>query len=115
MNIVVLRGCLSRPPALRELPSGATLTAFEVTVRREEGPAESVPVTWLDAPERVRDLSAGTEVVVSGRVVRRFFRAGGATASRTEVVATAVVPARQRARCRTLLSSAHAQLGEAVA
>lgn len=98
MNVVILRGTLSRPPTVRHLPSGDHLTAFEVTTRPIEGPAESISVTWLGAPARAQTLTAGAEVIVTGRVRRRFFRTAGATASRTEVVAATVVPAGQRAR-----------------
>jgi len=107
-NVVVLRGTLSRDPEERSLPSGDHLVAYEVTVRPEPGPgsaprAESVPVAWFDPPTSAAALHEGDEVVVVGRVRRRFFRAGGATASRTEVVATRVVPARARARVRSAL------------
>ncbi|WCO69119.1 single-stranded DNA-binding protein [Iamia majanohamensis] len=98
MNVVLLRGTLSRPPTARDLPSGDQLVALEVTTRPPEGRAESVPVAWVGAPARVLRYQAGDEVVVTGRIRRRFFRAGGATASRTEVVADAVWPAGQRAR-----------------
>jgi hypothetical protein len=37
-------------------------------------------------------------VVVTGRVRRRFFKAGTVTASRTEVLADAVLPVRQAVR-----------------
>lgn len=98
MNVVILQGCLSSPPSSRTLPSGDTLVTFEVTTRPPVGPAESVPVAWPDAPRRAATLPAGAAVVVTGRVRRRFFRAGGATASRTEVVADAVLPVRQTSR-----------------
>ena len=98
MNVVILQGCLSSPPSSRTLPSGDTLVTFEVTTRPPEGPAESVPVAWPDAPRRAATLPAGAEVVVTGRVRRRFFRAGGATASRTEVLADAVLPVRNALR-----------------
>ena len=60
------------------------------------------------------DLTTGADVVVIGSVRRRFFNAGGATQSRTEVVADKVVPARRRrdveravgAACRALLAPA---------
>ena len=112
MNVVILRGTLSRPPTTRDLPSGDQLVAFEVTTRPAEGPAESVPVTWLDAPRRVLSLPAGAEVAVTGRVRRRFFRAGNATASRTEVVADAVVPVTQRARVARAVERALAPVAE---
>ena len=96
MNITVLQGRLSRPPERRELPSGDVLVAYEVTVPAEgDRRAESVPVVWPDAPGSADDLEPETDVVVIGRVRRRFFRAGGSTQSRTEVVADQVVPARQ--------------------
>ncbi len=98
MNVVLLQGTLSRPPTSRLLPSGDQLVALEVTTRPPAGRAESVPVTWVGAPARVMRLEEGARVVVTGRVRRRFFRAGGATASRTEVVAEAVWPAHHEAR-----------------
>lgn len=112
MNVVFLRGTLSRDAEPRDLPSGDRLVAFEVTVRRTEGPAESVPVVWLEAPARAAKLPRGTEVVVSGRVRRRFFRTPVGTGSRTEVVATAVVPARQRAKVDALVLAARDALEE---
>ncbi|HEX7131380.1 MAG TPA: single-stranded DNA-binding protein [Iamia sp.] len=98
MNVVILRGRLSSAPSSRTLPSGDTLVTFEVTTRPPEGPAESVPVAWPDAPRRAAQLPPGAEVVVTGRVRRRFFKAGTATASRTEVLADAVLPVRQAVR-----------------
>jgi single-strand DNA-binding protein len=93
MNVSVLRGALSRPPEVRALPSGDRLVAYEVTVRPAGAKAETVPVAWPDAPASAERFDAGTEVVVVGRVRRRFFRAGGGTGSRTEVVAATVLKA----------------------
>ncbi len=109
-NVVVLRGVLSRDPEARQLPSGDALVAYDVTVRPEPSSgdasrAESVPVAWFDPPAAASTMAAGDEVVVVGRVRRRFFRAGGATASRTEVVAARVVPARAPAKVRAALAS----------
>jgi len=113
-NVVVLRGVLSRDPEVRALPSGDALVTYELTVRAAEGSpparAESVPVCWFDPPSTAHRLAAGDDVVVVGRVRRRFFRTGGATGSRTEVVATRVVPARAAARCRSAVESALAGL-----
>lgn len=113
MNIVVLRGRLSSAPSTRTLPSGDRLVAYEVTVRPPERPAESVPVAWFDPPARAVDIEAGTEVVVTGRVRRRFFRAGGATASRTEVVADTVLPATRRAGVGRALADVAARIADA--
>jgi single-strand DNA-binding protein len=112
MNIVAVCGTLSSIPTSRELPSGDRLVSYEVTVREPDQPTDSVPVTWLDPPARALDLAAGTEVLVVGRVRRRFFRTSAGTGSRTEVVATAVVPTRQRARSRALLQAALDRIGE---
>ncbi|MGH3369597.1 MAG: single-stranded DNA-binding protein, partial [Nocardioidaceae bacterium] len=85
MNVVVVRGRLSRPAAERVLASGDRLVALEVTVPTPGARAETVPVVCIDAPPAVALLDADEEVLVMGRVRRRFFRAGGGTASRTEV------------------------------
>lgn len=94
-NLSVLVGRLSRPAELRRLPSGDEVLALEVTVRPEGRPAESVPVAWTGAPAAASRWPAGEEILVVGRVRRRFFRAGGATQSRTEVAATIAVPLRR--------------------
>ncbi len=93
MNIVIVRGRLSRPPELRELPSGEAVVGYEVVVERDGQRSESVPVVWYAPPPSARDIEPDTEVVAVGRVRRRFFRAGGATQSRTEVVAERVLVA----------------------
>lgn len=103
MNVVVIDGVLARPAQQLELPSGSRLVNLEVTVRREDGPAESVPVTWMDAPAWASSLDAGTEVAVLGRVRRRFFRAGGSTQSRTEVVASRVARASAPAKAAAVV------------
>lgn len=91
-NVVVLVGELSSAPRRRQLPSGDDLVEFDITTRGQSGTA-SVPVAWLDAGAAADDLVAGTPVAVAGHVRRRFFRTGGATQSRTEVVATKVIVA----------------------
>jgi single-strand DNA-binding protein len=114
MNITVLRGALSRPPERRELPSGDEVVNYEVTVAATDGhPAESVPVVWPGAPAGAEDHDPETELVVVGRTRRRFFQAGGSTQSRTEVVATHVVPARQAKRASRLVVDACQRLEEA--
>lgn len=94
-NLVVLRGTVTSEPRARDLPSGSTVTNVEITTRGESS-TTSVPVVVLD---RSIDVVAGDDVVVVGHVRRRFFRAGGVTQSRTEVVAAHLVPAR---RARTV-------------
>lgn len=112
MNVVVVQGALSRAPRSRTLPSGDELGRFEVTVRSADQPAESVPVVWFGVPSRAMGWQAGTEVVVRGRVRRRFFKGPGGTASRTEVVADQVLPLTQRPWVHGLVDEVVADLSD---
>lgn len=95
--MVFLRGRLSRPANVRTLESGTVIVNYEVSVERDDGPKDNVPVIWQDPPASARagDYDTGDEVVVLGCVRRRFFKAAGGTQSRTEVVAETFLPARQ--------------------
>lgn len=115
INLVVLEGVLARPAQDRELPSGARLLSLEVTVRPDEGAAESVPVVWFDAPAWASALDSGAAIVVVGRVRRRFFRAGGVTQSRTEVVAERILQTSSVKRARAALAEAGGLLEAAAA
>lgn len=116
MNVVIVQGRLMRPVEQRVLASGEVITGLEISVQGATG-RESVNVAWPDAPATAVNLDPGVEVVVVGRVRRRFFRAGGATQSRTEVVADTVVPANRVKRVEALLETAIARIedGEPVA
>jgi len=116
LNVVAIRGRLSRPAEERVLPaSGERLVGLDLTVRREGAEkAESVPVVWHDPPAAASALDAGDEVVVVGHVARRFFRAGGLTQSRTEVVARTVVPVRSAKRVEAALTAAAAEVEAAL-
>ena len=97
VNEVRLIGRISQEPESRELPSGDTSWTFRVVVPRS--PAAVRPHQSVDALEccvwsgrlkrSVRAWHAGDVVEVSGQLRRRFFRGGGATASRVEVEVTA--------------------------
>jgi single-strand DNA-binding protein len=100
-NLAVLRGVVTSEPKVRELPSGSTVTNVEVTTRTDRATA-SVPVVVHD---RAVAVAAGDEVLVIGIVQRRFFRAGGATQSRTEVVADRIVRANRRRSVDRALSA----------
>ena len=117
MNLTVVRGRLSRPASIRELPSGTRLASLDVTAGRDvEGEAaDSVPVVWRDPPASAESLDTDDDVVVVGRVRRRFFRSGGATQSRTEVEADVVLRPRQRARVQRAVSEAGARLEDLLA
>lgn len=107
INYAVLRGTLSSDPEIRTLASGTTLATVQLTTRSESGPAMSVPVSIADPSEWVTNLVAGDSVVVIGSIRRRFFRAGGATASRVEVEATDVIRAGDKRAMRRIVR--HAQ------
>lgn len=117
-NVVAVRGCLARPVSDRVLPSGDRLVMLDVTVAGAvhpdgtHGRAESVPAAWFAAPAWVLELEAGEEVVLVGRVRRRFFQAGGLQ-SRTEVVVEAGAPARRTATAAGLLRRAAEELATA--
>ena len=106
-NIAVIRGSIRDEPTVRELPGGGVVVQFDVattiiitTVESDGRPfGVSVPIAWADpTATQLGILAAGAEVLVVGTVRRRFFRVGGVTQSRTEVVADTVVPTRQRKR-----------------
>ena len=98
VNEVRLLGRLAADPQLRELPSGDTVWNLRVVVERRVLPGKDKPRQRVDSLEcavwagrlkkQVEKWEAGDVVEVSGALRRRFFRAGGATASRVEVELT---------------------------
>ena len=108
-NTVVVRGILSSEPIERTLGSGMNVMQWDVTTKAD-GVTRVVPVQWDDPPEPILDFDEGDEVVVVGEVRRRFFRAGGATMSRTEVLAHHAARPRQKVAVRRMLDRSLAQL-----
>ncbi len=96
-NEVHLVGAVSGVPETRELPSGDRLCVVRVVVPRatvrtrgdgRKGPGVDVIdcCAWDARPRRsLAGWQPGDEVEVTGALRRRFFRAGGRTASRVEV------------------------------
>jgi len=109
MNVVFLKGVLSSAPVTRQLASGSVVVSLEVSTA-VDGAVASVPVAWFDPPIAV-SWDAGTEVVVDGVVRRRFFRSGGLTQSRTEVVAAEVVAGGDRRGVRRVVRRVVRKLG----
>jgi single-strand DNA-binding protein len=109
VNVAVVWGACSSPPEVRVLPSDQRLAQLQLTTR-VDGRALSVPVSVLDPPSWLEELDAGDELVVLGPVRRRFFRAGGATASRVEIEADIVCRGRDRRRSKSLRSRVEAIL-----
>ncbi len=104
MNVVVLRGQLSSTPVRRQLTSGSVVLSLEVSTPTPAGTA-TVPAAWFDPPESAA-FEQGDEVVVAGIVKRRFFRSGGGTQSRTEVVVADACPATNKRRAAKLVATA---------
>ena len=103
MNLVVVQGRVRDDPTVRSLSSGQEATSFELAVRGADDALESVPIVVFDSTFA---LAPDDDVVVIGRVRKRFFRVAGATQSRTEVVAARIVPARRRAQVTRMLDGA---------
>ncbi len=115
-NLVVLRGVLAAEPQERTLPSGSVAVQFDVRTAlgdAGDGAVATVPVSWIDpSPADRASLDVGDDIVVIGAVCRRFFRVGGATQSRTEVVAEVVVPRRRTRSARSAIPRAVDSLGD---
>ena len=109
LNLAVVRGEVSSPPDVRVLPSDAVLAQLQVTTRLESETL-STPIAVWNPAAWVQELEPGTEIVVVGRVRRRFFRAAGATASRVELEADLVAKASDRRRVRAALRKVNAAL-----
>jgi len=106
-NLAVLCGDVVATPTHRVLPSGAVVIQFDLRTQSVDGANRrvSVPISWSDpSAAALRPVVADAEILVVGSVRRRFFRVGGATQSRTEVIAEAVVPMRRRARVQAVLT-----------
>ncbi|MGY1815761.1 single-stranded DNA-binding protein [Blastococcus sp. SYSU D00820] len=91
-NDVVLRGRMSAPAELRELPSGDVLVTFRLVVRRPEPRARGQSVDVLTCvtydralQRRIAAWEAGDVVEVEGALQRRFWRTPTGTASVCEV------------------------------
>lgn len=94
-NVVVLKGRVSGAPVERELPSGAHITTFRLSVARSRTvmtAGSSQTVDWVDCTAwtpRVRRSvgrwAVGDAVEVRGALRRRFFRAGDGSSTRLEV------------------------------
>lgn len=90
-NEVRLGGRISGDPVERELPSGDRMWVFRVVVPRDvprgRQTVDVVDCTAWDGRSRrtVSRWRDGDRVEVAGALRRRFYRDGGATASRVEV------------------------------
>ena len=104
VNSVHLVGRVTATGEPRELPSGDTVLTMRVVVPREERRRDRVRAgvdtidvaCWTPAARRSASrCEVDDHVEVEGALRRRFFRAGGAVASRYEVEARRVTRGRR--------------------
>lgn len=108
LNLVVVIGSLAKPLQVKNLPSGLSLASFDLLVPRPDQSSDTVPVALF--LEHVPEWDAGQELLVIGRVRRRFFRVEGNTQSRTEVVADQVLAVTEKKRACSALAGAGSTL-----
>jgi single-strand DNA-binding protein len=113
VNLGALCGPCSTVPELRVLESGTRLASLAVRCpagAHAEDRATSVPITVWDPPAWLDTLEAGEEIVVVGRLRRRFYQRPGGVGSRVDVEAEYIARARDRRRIDTALRRALAAL-----
>ena len=103
LNLVVVRGKVAVGAQIRPLADGTSQLQWDLAVG-----GERIPVTWAASPSELPE--PGQEMLVVGRVRRRFFRVGEHTQSRTEVVAERVLSAADRRKTRRALDDAVARM-----
>ena len=114
LNLAALDGVLSSDVVARRLPSGDHLLQYEVTTRDGDGARSTPVVLFRPAGDEQEPIGAeGDRVAVVGHVRRRFYHAGGATHSRTEVVAKRIVLGADKRRRRALWKFAARELAVA--
>lgn len=94
-TVTVIDGVVRGSPLARSTASGEVLEIDVVS--RMDGRAQACTVI-IDTVEALlgEDLCDGVELLVVGSTRRRFFRSGGQTVTRTEVVARVVVAGSDR-------------------
>jgi single-strand DNA-binding protein len=93
VNVVVLAGTVSAEPVQRRMPSGDEVTELRLSVPEAGKRLLPLPVAAWHATVGARVLSGiakGDPVLVTGQLVRRFYRSGAGARSLTEVVASGI-------------------------
>ena len=88
LNDLLLRGRVSAPATTKELPSGDKVVEIRLIVARDDREGfDTFDIALWSSALRKRALSLKDDewIEVSGALRRRFWRAGGATASRWQV------------------------------
>lgn len=107
MNVSILRGRVLSAPTERRLGTGEFATSFDVVTEGESG-RMTVPVNWVTTVKAL--VVEGDDVVIVGKVRRRFFQAGGSVQSRTEVLAETVTAVRRKVAARKAIDAAVADI-----
>jgi hypothetical protein len=102
MNIAIVNGTVISRPVERTLGTGELATSFDVVTESTDGRL-TVPVNWVTTVSTL--ISEGDVVLAVGSVRRRFFQSGGAVQSRTELLASDVIPVRRKAAIRRALEA----------
>jgi single-strand DNA-binding protein len=93
VNVVVLAGTVATEPVERHMPSGDRVTELRVAVPESGRRVLPLPVAVWHASvgaEPLLGIAKGDPVLVTGHLVRRFYRSGAGARSLTEVVASGI-------------------------
>jgi single-strand DNA-binding protein len=92
LNDVALRGWVTTIASERELPSGDLVVQFRIAITRPEGGVDTIDLESWSAKTRrtASSLKDGEWVEISGAIRRRFWKSGGALASRWQVVTSEI-------------------------
>lgn len=92
MNIAVVVGDVKGEVHTNEREDGVVIVSFDVRVRvNDDTRAETVPVSWMGQTERAPTFDDGAVVTVIGSLRRHFYRRGGSTVSRTDLLAERIM------------------------
>lgn len=81
-NVVCIEGVITGVPQRREMPGGDVIWTFELDTGKYAIPCRFDEANFIWAP--------GTRVLVVGNITSRYFRVGGATQRRVEVLANVI-------------------------
>lgn len=92
LNDVALRGWVTTVASERELPSGDLVVQFRIAITRPEGGVDTIDLESWSAKTRrtASSLKDGEWVEISGSIRRRFWKSGGALASRWQVITSEI-------------------------
>ncbi len=107
-QIVILSGLVHGEVVSGVTSTGESLCSFDLAIVGEDGRC-LVPLTWRNVA--TPSFAAGDALVVRGRVVKRFHRAGAATIARTSVEVDEAIEAPKPAAIRRMVTRAVEPVG----